>query len=185
MHTGRGVPEATGCCGFGLQNNKLSYKLWVRYVPALALNPSAFSTENHTPGRPHAFIRGRSFCCQAPSTFSLGVQRYRILTMPDQLVSEPIKPLTETADTSRMAIGEPGLPQKFIWRDRTISVTAVIRSWRETGKCRHGSPEMYVRKHWYEVETSSDGTMKLYFERRPRRGQKGARWWLFSICEIE
>ena len=22
--------------------------------------------------------------------------------------------------------------------------------------------EMYVRKHWYEVATASDGTMKLY-----------------------
>jgi phosphoribosylglycinamide formyltransferase-1 len=70
--------------------------------------------------------------------------------MPERFVSEPIQPLTETADTSRMAIGEPGLPQKFVWRGRTIIVTAVLRSWRETGKCRRGSPEMYVRKHWYE-----------------------------------
>jgi len=44
---------------------------------------------------------------------------------------------------------------------------------------------MYVRKHWYEVATKSDGIMKLYFERQPRRGQKGARWWLFSIREPE
>ena len=103
--------------------------------------------------------------------------------MTERLISEALKPLTETADTSRMAIGEPGLPQKFVWRGRTICVTAVLRSWRETGKCRHGSPEMYVRKHWYEVATESDGFMKLYFERQPRRGQKGAQWWLFSIRE--
>jgi hypothetical protein len=77
--------------------------------------------------------------------------------MPERFISEPINPLTETADTSRMAIGEPGLPRKFFWRGRTISVTAVIRSWRKTGRCRHGSTEMYVRKHWYEVETDSDG----------------------------
>jgi hypothetical protein len=101
--------------------------------------------------------------------------------MSERLISEALKPLTETADTSRMAIGEPGLPQKFVWRGRTIYVTAVLRSWRETGRCRHGSPEMYVRKHCYEVATESDGFMKLYFERQPRRGQKGARWWLFSI----
>jgi hypothetical protein len=46
---------------------------------------------------------------------------------------------------------------------------------------------MYVRKHWYEVATESDGIMKLYFERQPRLGQKGkgARWWLFSIREPE
>jgi hypothetical protein len=90
----------------------------------------------------------------------LGVLHYKILTMPERFISEPIKPLTETAD-------------------------AALRSWRETGKCRHGSPKMYVRKHWYEVATESDGIMKLYFERQPRRGQKGARWWLFSIREPE
>ena len=102
--------------------------------------------------------------------------------MSERFISEPIKPLTETADTSRMAIGEPGLPKKFIWRERTIYVTAVLRSWRETGKCRHGSTEMYVRKHWYEVATESDGVMKIYFERQARRGKgRAARWWLFSV----
>ena len=87
---------------------------------------------------------------------------------------KPSSPVTETADTSRMAIGEPGLPRKFVWRGRTVTVTAVLRSWRETGKCRHGSPEMYVRKHWYEVVTASDGTMKLYFERQSRGGRRGS-----------
>ena len=38
---------------------------------------------------------------------------------------------------------------------------------------RHGSPEMYVRKHWYEVATDSDGTIKLYFERQARGGRRG------------
>jgi phosphoribosylglycinamide formyltransferase-1 len=129
---------------------------------------------------------GQLYCpAGSISTFSLGTLHYRIQIMPERLISEAVKPLTETADTSRMAIGEPGLPWKFVWRGRTICVTAVLRSWRETGKCRHGSPEMYVRKHWYEVATESDGIMKLYFERQPRRGQKGARWWLFSIRELE
>ena len=106
--------------------------------------------------------------------------------MPERFVSESIKPVTETADTSRMAIGEPGLPSEFVWRGQTVTVRAVLRSWRETGKCHHGSREMYVRKHWYEVAAASDGTMKLYFERQPRRSQTGApRWWLFSIRDPE
>ncbi|MDO8972209.1 MAG: DUF6504 family protein, partial [Saprospiraceae bacterium] len=71
--------------------------------------------------------------------------------MPERFISAAIKPLTETADTLRMAIGEPGLPHKFVWRGQTITVTAVLRSWSETGKCRHGSHEIYVRKRWYEV----------------------------------
>jgi hypothetical protein len=105
--------------------------------------------------------------------------------MQERFISEAIKPLTETADTFRMAIGEPGLHHKFVWRGQTITVTAVLSTWRETGKCRHGSPEMYVRKHWYEVVTKSDGTMKLYFQRQARGGRGGARWWLFSIREPE
>ena len=106
--------------------------------------------------------------------------------MPERFVSESIKPITEMADTSRMAIGEPGLPRKFVWRGQTVTVRAVLRSWRETGKCHHGSREMYVRKHWYEVVTASDDTMKLYFERQPRRGKRmEPRWWLFSIRDPE
>jgi phosphoribosylglycinamide formyltransferase-1 len=101
--------------------------------------------------------------------------------MSERFISEAIKPVTKTADTSRMAIGEPGLPGEFVWRGKTVTVRAVLRSWRETGKCRHGSSEMYVRKHWYEVVTVSNGTMKIYFDRQARGGKAGARWWLFSI----
>ena len=109
----------------------------------------------------------------------------RMPIISERFISEPIKPLTETADTSRMAIGEPGLPEKFVWRGRMILITDVLRTWRKTGKCRHGSPEMYVRKHWYEVATESDGVMKIYFERQARRGKGRARWWLFSLRESE
>jgi hypothetical protein len=101
--------------------------------------------------------------------------------MPERLISEALVPVVATSDTSRMAAGEPGLPREFVWRGRTIRITAVVRTWKETGKCHHGSPEHYVRKHWYEVATASDGTMKIYFDRQPRRGRKEPRWWLFSM----
>jgi len=103
--------------------------------------------------------------------------------MHERFVDEALIPVLETADTSRMAMGEPGLPREFIWRGQTVEVAAVLRTWHTTGKCRHGSPEMYVRKHWYEVLDSDGAVMKIYFERQPRRGEKGARWWLFSISE--
>jgi len=101
--------------------------------------------------------------------------------MNEKFISEAIKPVITTCDTSRMAIGEPGLPREFMWRDLTIEITDVLRTWRDTGKCRHGSGEMYVRKHWYEVVTACNGTMKIYFDRQPRRGTRNDRWWLFSI----
>ncbi len=101
--------------------------------------------------------------------------------MPERFVSEAIKPVVATCDTARMAAGEPGLPKEFIWRGRTIKIAALLRTWRETGKCRHGSPELYVRKHWFEVATTSHGLMKIYFDRQPRDRRKGGRWWLFSV----
>ncbi|MDH5512447.1 MAG: DUF6504 family protein [Gammaproteobacteria bacterium] len=101
--------------------------------------------------------------------------------MSERFVSEAIQPVTDTYDTARMAAGEPGLPRKFVWRGRTIAVGKILRTWRETGKCRHGSPERYVRKHWYEVTTTGHETMKIYFDRQPRGGRTTIRWWLFSI----
>ena len=105
--------------------------------------------------------------------------------MPERFVDEAIIPVVAKFDTARMAVGEPGLPREFLWRGRTVEIVAVLRTWRETGKCRHGSPEMYVRKHWFEVVTASDGTMKIYFDRQPRRGRKDPRWWLFSVGDSE
>jgi len=101
--------------------------------------------------------------------------------MVEKFISESIKPVIATCDVSRMAIGEPGLPRKFVWRDRTIVITNVLRTWCDTGKCRHGSTEMYVRKHWYEIVTTSNITMKIYFDRQPRHGKKNDRWCLFSM----
>lgn len=105
--------------------------------------------------------------------------------MHERFISEVIRPVADTYDTSRMAVGEPGLPSEFVWRDRTIKIATVLRTWRDTGKCRHGSPELYVRKHWYEVITTSNSTMKIYFDRQPRGGRNNDRWWLFTICESE
>jgi hypothetical protein len=101
--------------------------------------------------------------------------------MSERFVGEDITPVVATSDTSRMAAGEPGLPRHFIWRKRTVEIETVIRTWRDTGPCSHGSREQYVRKHWYEIVTTADGTMKIYCERQPRHGSKGSRWRLFSI----
>jgi len=99
----------------------------------------------------------------------------------EQFVSERIAPVTDSHDTSAMALGEPGLPQVFTWRGETVRVASVLRTWRDTGPCRHGSGERYVRKHWYEVETTDGRRMKIYFDRTPRGRARSPRWWLFSI----
>ena len=105
--------------------------------------------------------------------------------MPEFFIGEPLVPVASTFDPDRMARGAPGLPGVFTWRGQTIRVAAVRREWRETGPCRHGSGEQYVRKHWFEVTTDIRETMKIYFERHDRGGRKGQRWWLFSIADAD
>ena len=99
----------------------------------------------------------------------------------ERFVSEALAPVADTFDTGLMAAGGPGLPRAFVWRGETLEIAAVVRTWRETGPCRHGSPEVYVRKHWFEVTTRAGAVLRLYFDRQPRGGRGAARWWLFSI----
>ena len=103
-------------------------------------------------------------------------------TMPKRFVCEPIKPIPGTADTGAMVRGEPGLPRRFTWRGKEYSVGEVIKKWKETSPCRHGSSEQYVRKHWFRFKTSDGAEMKIYFERQARSAREHKRrWWLHTI----
>ena len=98
-----------------------------------------------------------------------------------EFVSEPIQPVVSTVDPTAMAMGGPGLPREFVWRGEPLVIVAVLRTWRETGPCTHGSSESYVRKHWFEVQTTGNRRARIYFERQPRGRDRTKRWWLFSI----
>lgn len=98
-----------------------------------------------------------------------------------KFVSEAIEPVVATADTGAMAAGGPGLPREFVWRGRTLGIAAVLGTRRETGRCRHGSSEAYVRKHWFDVRTACGRRASIYFERQPRGRKRTERWWLHSI----
>ncbi len=100
-----------------------------------------------------------------------------------RFVAEPVHPDRETFATSLMAAGEPGLPGVFRWRGGCVRVVGVTRRWRETGPCRHGSGERYARRHWYEVLTDSGQVMVLYCDRHVRRGDRGGRWWLYTVAD--
>ncbi|MDP6360336.1 MAG: DUF6504 family protein [Kiritimatiellia bacterium] len=98
-------------------------------------------------------------------------------------ISESIKPVIATVDTRPMATGGPGLPREFTWRGTPLRIAAVLRTWKDTGPCSHGSSETYVRRHWFEVETESNQTARIYFERQPRTRSRNKRWWLYSITD--
>jgi phosphoribosylglycinamide formyltransferase-1 len=100
----------------------------------------------------------------------------------EQFISEPIIPVKESIDATHMARGEPGLPHRFTWRDTEYTIAEILDSWKESGPCTHGSGEMYLRKHWYQIRTVCGVVMKLYFERKARScKQAKQRWWLYTI----
>jgi phosphoribosylglycinamide formyltransferase-1 len=100
--------------------------------------------------------------------------------MTEQFIGASLKPVAGTFDTAGMSAGGPGLPRQFRWGAQTVEVERVLKTWRETGPCHHGSGESYVRKHWFQVLTAAGETMTIYFERQARSRSK-TRWWLFTI----
>jgi phosphoribosylglycinamide formyltransferase-1 len=98
----------------------------------------------------------------------------------EQFVGEGIIPEDASFSTSAMAMGQPGLPQKFTWKGKSFVILGVLEEWKEAGNCRHGSGERYVRKHWFRVRTTDELEMKIYFERQGR-SSGGSRWRLYSL----
>src|SRR5271170_913428 len=103
--------------------------------------------------------------------------------MAASFISEPIIPIEASFDTSGMARGEPGLPQKFRWRKKEFVVAEVLERWKEQGDCAHGSGERYVRRHGFRVRTGDGAVFRLYFQRSFGRGKSRAahRWWIRSV----
>ncbi len=102
--------------------------------------------------------------------------------MAEEFVSEPIVPVEGTFDSAGMTRGEPGLPGRFVWRQQEYTVADVLEAWKETGPCKSGSPEQYLRKHWFRVRTGDGLEMTIYFERQARTKQQGTqRWWLYTV----
>ncbi len=102
--------------------------------------------------------------------------------MTEQFISEQIEPIPGTSDASAMVRGEPGLPNRFRWRDREYQIAEIISAWKEDGDCKSGSAEKYLRKHWYKIKTTDNAEMKIYFERQSRsKSQLKKRWWLYTL----
>lgn len=82
-----------------------------------------------------------------------------------------------------MAMGEPGLPRGFRWRDRELLVAEILESGKQHGNCRNGSGERYLRKHVYRLRTTDGMVIRVYFQRSAhgRVARATPRWWLQSI----
>ena len=102
--------------------------------------------------------------------------------MTEKFISEQIIPVSNAIDVEGMSRGEPGFPFRFKWRETEYSVEEILEKWKGTAQCSHGSNEIYLRKHWFKIVTTTGENMKIYFERQPKsKRQVKSRWWLFSV----
>jgi hypothetical protein len=100
---------------------------------------------------------------------------------PEEFISEPILPVRGSGDVKAMGRGEPGLPNRFTWRGREYRVTCVRRQWKSSER-EGGTGRLYLRRHWYEIETDAGLVMTLYCERQARsRAQAGRRWFVYTV----
>jgi hypothetical protein len=100
---------------------------------------------------------------------------------PEEFVSEPVTPAAGTGDIAAMGRGEPGLPSGFTWHGREYVITAVLKAWKSSSR-EGGTGRLYLRKHWYLVETDAGSRMTLYCDRQTRnRRNPKARWWIYSF----
>jgi hypothetical protein len=100
-----------------------------------------------------------------------------------ELISEPLIPHAETHGTRSMAIGEPGLPAGFDWRDRSYRIEAVVRAWKHSTREGAGAGgELYLRRHYYELRMDDGSIWTVYFLRQPpKSGSAKTRWFLYTI----
>ncbi|MGB8267957.1 MAG: DUF6504 family protein [Candidatus Velthaea sp.] len=100
--------------------------------------------------------------------------------MTAQFVSEPIVAEADAFDPRAISAGEPALPPAFVWRERSLRVAAVRKTWRSLKEDRG---EMYLKRHYFELELADGAVAVVYFQRQAKRG--AARWFLYTIDEGE
>jgi hypothetical protein len=96
---------------------------------------------------------------------------------PPRFISEALAPGAEFVDSPALSIGEPPLPRRFQWRRQTLEIGAVVRTWRSTVTDRG---DVYLARHWYEVDTADGRRAVLYFDRKSRTK---ARWYLYTLSD--
>lgn len=97
----------------------------------------------------------------------------------EEFVSEPLTPLAGTSDASAMSRGEPGLPAQFDWRGQRYEVAGILRMWKT---CTPDRGELYLRRHWYTIRTTSGVEMTLYCERQTKTARRPkSRWYVYTV----
>lgn len=83
-------------------------------------------------------------------------------------------------ETATLSHGEPSLPPAFRLDGERIVVRELRKTWRSSKEDRG---DVYLKKHWFEFETTDDRIAVVYFDRGAMRNKP--RWWLYTISSAE
>lgn len=101
-------------------------------------------------------------------------------SVTEEFVSAPITPAPGAFDAAAMSRGEPGLPHSFTWHGQTYTIAETRRTWRTSTPDRG---ELYLRRHWFSILTTTGETMTLYCERQTKLAKNPKqRWYLYSLA---
>ena len=107
----------------------------------------------------------------------------------DEFICESLTPVAGSSDTHAMAKGEPGVPERFVWRGRTWRTLGIVRRWKTSTRERGGT-EIYLRRHWFELLAQpAEGDpnelpvqMTIYCDRQAKNRQKPKqRWFVYTM----
>jgi hypothetical protein len=79
-------------------------------------------------------------------------------------------------EIATLSHGEPSLPQAFLWDDERLEVRVLVKTWRSTKEDRG---DVYLKKHWFEFETTDGRIAVVYFDRGAMRDKP--RWYLYTL----
>lgn len=91
-------------------------------------------------------------------------------------ISKPLQSEATSFEADAHGRIEPGVPRAFTFGAQRLVVVRVVREWR-SNKSDRG--DLYLKRHWYEIEIDDGRIAVVYFDRGAKRG--APRWWLFSL----
>jgi len=116
---------------------------------------------------------------------------------PLRFIGEPV---TVEFDKPPLLEKQPGCPDRFVWREQTYPIVALLAEWRELGRRgrmgRNMTPEHAalaaqrgswgVGRFYFRVRTGSGRVFDLYYDRAPKdvESRKGA-WFLFRELALD
>ena len=93
-------------------------------------------------------------------------------------IAKPIVPESSAVDADGHGRMEPAPPAAFRFGEERLAVARVVRSWRSN---RSDRGDVYLKKHWFEIELDDGRVAVVYFDRSARRDSP--RWWLYTLDE--